>query len=421
MKSITLITLCLLGALPLFSQPYSEGRHTRHRFAQLTLGAEVAYFPALGSTQYLNNDGVLTSSSVPGLISPRLSIGGLHFWGHADFAVAFPIAGMQTHRSDDLSSIYDPGISTMAKWYPWAVTRDAIRPYLGFSTQSFSFRQNRTDAEVDRGPWRSRIVTPLMAGLTLMKGNHLFELGAQYNLLQQEMAYPVSPSRLGTMTLPPLTISAGYKLMLETTAGSERNWQNGKTQQLTEELGSQLNGWFVGIGPSSSWMIGPSPALFGLPSVKTPLADGVFFDIVGGYYWHKPDLNLNLAWRRMRTSSSGYGLHMQQKRNSLALECTKYLVDYHGFAPFIGPALSLESLEVSFNSPQDQTYEELTGTVGITAGWDIRPSRLDWFYLRTNLRWFPNVSMTPVDGTTARFQNLEVNFIQFVWMIGRKR
>jgi hypothetical protein len=102
------------------------------------------------------------------------------------------------------------------------------------------------------------------------------------------------------------------------------------------------------------------------------------------------------------------------------LESFKFLIDYHGFALFAGLNLSYEQFSV-----HEKEYQNLsTGTFdgikpGITFGWDIRPNRLQTWYLRTNLRYFPNLFVTMPGGGSVHFEQLEFNFIQLVVFPGR--
>ena len=64
-----------------------------------------------------------------------------------------------------------------------------------------------------------------------------------------------------------------------------------------------------------------------------------------------------------------------------------------------------------------QTYNENKFAVGIIFGWDIRPTRAEWWILRTNLRYTP-VSMK-VAGKKVNFDHLEFNVIQFTMFPGR--
>jgi hypothetical protein len=95
-------------------------------------------------------------------------------------------------------------------------------------------------------------------------------------------------------------------------------------------------------------------------------------------------------------------------------------VDYHGFVVFIGPALSLEWLNLTETKQQEVTIGNFRGLKpGITFGWDIRPNRLQAWYLRTNLRYFPNLGVRMPDDQHVPFDNIEFNFIQWVVFPGR--
>ncbi|MEM9022180.1 MAG: hypothetical protein AAGB22_00465, partial [Bacteroidota bacterium] len=50
----------------------------------------------------------------------------------------------------------------------------------------------------------------------------------------------------------------------------------------------------------------------------------------------------------------------------------------------------------------------------LTVGWDIRPNRIQWFLLRTNLRYFPRIRLDLGGDLTYRFDAFEFNFIQFI-------
>ena len=92
------------------------------------------------------------------------------------------------------------------------------------------------------------------------------------------------------------------------------------------------------------------------------------------------------------------------------------MFDYHGFVPFVGPALSYEKLSFveSFENTSSADVTENKISYGLTFGWDIRPNRIQSWILRTNLRWFPNLSLDVDTRSEISFDNLEFNFIQFI-------
>ncbi len=424
MKSaIFLLALSFVLLHGMLAQPYTKERHTRHRFAQLTLGADVVFFPSSGSTQYLSGTGQLISTRIPALAVPRIWVGGLHFWGHAEFGVAFPLGGIHAGKDPNLSTTFDPGVETIAKWYPWAVRSGKLRPYVGFSAQPIRYRQTVNGSSPQQGPNAWRMNVPFLAGLTYLKGAQLLEIGLIGLHGQRNLAYPVGLSRVEGSRLPALGLLASYRIYLDTTVGEEKNWVSGKTEETTRQLGKRLNGWYLGIGPSTAWHVGPQGAIAGLPAFKVPLVEGVFADLTVGYHWHKPGIHVGGLFRYIRHQTEAYGLSMDQRRLSTGLEATKLLGDYHGFVPFIGPILSVERLQANLGQEQTELLNEDQTSLrwGIAAGWDIRPTELHWFYLRTNVRWFPGLGMESSSGEQLRFQQLEVNFIQFVWMLGRRR
>jgi hypothetical protein len=74
-------------------------------------------------------------------------------------------------------------------------------------------------------------------------------------------------------------------------------------------------------------------------------------------------------------------------------------------------------MSTSVNGKQ---YEENRFALGVTFGWDIRVTKTGTGLLRTNLRYFPGLSMD-VNGEKMMFDHLEYNFIQWVQFIGRKK
>lgn len=80
------------------AQVYVE-KQTRHRFAQLTLGADIQSSFG-GQTTLFDRTGQSNSIDLPSITRPRLIIGGTHFWGHADFYVAFPVASPKGNSND---------------------------------------------------------------------------------------------------------------------------------------------------------------------------------------------------------------------------------------------------------------------------------------------------------------------------------
>ncbi|MBU1822222.1 MAG: hypothetical protein KKG00_12035, partial [Bacteroidetes bacterium] len=133
------------------------------------------------------------------------------------------------------------------------------------------------------------------------------------------------------------------------------------------------------------------------------------------------DMNLGVSYRGLRYGSSGYNTSLSYQRRSYTLEGYKFLGDYHGFVPFIGPTLALEDLK--FTDRNENTairYGQKKVALGVIFGWDIRITRSETWLLRTNLRYTPNLHLK-AEGKKVMFDQMEFNFIQFVWFPSRSK
>lgn len=220
--------LCLLCCSSgLQAQVYYE-QASRHRFAQLTLGVELESGWG-GQTNYLATDGRLLTQDLASTLRPRILIGGMHFWGHADFSIAFPLSYPE-QRTSNLNLAALSGVETIFKYYPFAVRRGGIRPYLGFSLAPFTFFQDNSILAMGEGPSRTYVRLPLKTGLTFSLANHLFDLGLTYNYANT-IDYPLSPELNTEITTPPLFAHLSYRYQLETTLSAERGWEDQPTSK----------------------------------------------------------------------------------------------------------------------------------------------------------------------------------------------
>jgi hypothetical protein len=303
------------------------------------------------------------------------------------------------------------GAETGARVFPWRIQHKKLRPYVGAAWLPNTYRQGESTKQV-------RHSFPLTTGLVFNSRKHLFEIGGGYNYGNSGNYY-ISPSEKAIVRTQPFWASVGYKVMLETTVGAERDWQSGRTKFLTDTLGKtgQLNGFTLGVGPSSAMFLKRSSHNEAtMPYLGNHKFASIFPEFGVGYYFHKPDLQLNVAYRAINSRLEAYGASQLATRKALTFEACKFFADYHGFAAFAGPAVSSEWLFVkeSNNNGGEKTFRSVGLRPGLTFGWDIRPNRLQSWYLRTNLRWFPNLAVRTPDGSSLAFDQLEFNFIQLV-------
>ena len=366
------------------AQVYIEGGNTRHRFAQMTLGVDARTMPAQGS------------SVDDALREARVIIGGTHFWGHAGFFIAIPV-----RRFGD--SPFRTRVETGARYYPWRLTRNAVRPWLGASLMSVAYEQGD-------GPTQGRVRWPLTGGLTYQRGNQLWSLGV--GAVQHDAKYPDSPTTTIPITMHPRWISLGYTRAFDLTLGAEPAWKSGETARAVEQrlAAGSLGGLTVGIGPSSAFFSRASPHLRDLGYAGQHRNARIFADIGVGYHFPRPDVQVGVAYRQNSSVVAAYGYEHKATRRAATIEAFKFLFDYHGFVPFVGPHLSREQLSVRGSVRGDATLWR----PGVTVGWDIRPDRLQSMILRTNLRYTPRLDAPVTGGRKVALDQVEFNFIQFV-------
>lgn len=411
MRNLIIVSFLMFVAFNLWSQLYVE-KQTRHRFAQLNIGLD--YQSSVGGNSFfINNNSELQSFELGTLSRPRFVIGGTHFWGHADFYIAIPLASPD-FSEEDYTVNFSSGVQTAFKVYPWRIQQNKLRPYAGISLNSNRFQQSTSFGQAsDRGftDW------PLMLGLTYNKGDYLVELGASWHYDNRE-DYFIARSTQAEIERPALYLNLSFRYLMDTTIPLESSWESGQSRERTEslEMEKALDGFFVGVGVSSAfWLsskdLGPEYDFLGR------FSNTRFPDFSVGHYWHKPDVNLVLNYRSYSAENNSFDVSEMARRRSFGLELYKFLFDYHGFVPFFGPSASMERLSYRLDDNRSVIYDvtDTQAELGFTFGWDIRPDRLQNWILRTNLRYYPWMNLQ-LDDQSVSFSALEFNFIQLIIM-----
>jgi hypothetical protein len=410
LKYYLLLFLCLLISLRVNAQDIESIKRTRHRFAQSTIGLDFQYGLRDSQQEYqLLEGGLKEKNTLASLSSLRLLIGGTHFWGHADFYLAFPIIR-------DRAAMFFTGIETGGRIYPWPIRHYAVRPFMGVAFNEQFYKQKE-------GPLVRWFAAPVSTGLTWSNGNNLFEVYLKQDLGGRPTYY-LSSSQTTSSVFPRTVIGVGYKRKFDTTVSAEKDWESGRTKIITDTLAARrkLSGITIGAGPSSSFFLRPSTHNSGdLDYVGEHISSGTFADIAVGWYSHRPDMQFQLSWRPVSSKVEAYGFQQSFHRNSLAAESYKFLFDYHGFSFFTGPSLSYESWKFieQRNGNNIRQIKKNRWQPGVVFGWDIRPNRIQTFYLRTHLRWYPGMKLNTGDGKAMHFDQLEFNYIQLVLFPGR--
>lgn len=413
-NTIQTLILLILSSQIVISQAYIN-KQSRHRFAQLSMGVDVETNFG-GIAKYLNENGEINTLDLPSTYTPRLLIGGTHFWGHADFYIAIPLLRTQFEENNQVIQ-YLRGVETVFKYYPWRIESDRIIPYLGFSIAPFYYEQSNNNIDYGNGPELNHTNFPLLGGITYNSGNHLFEFGVAWNYTNKQDYYINQTTKENIIT-PPVYMNFSYRYLLETTLSAEQDWESGRTKEITEKLATQnkLDGFYLGAGLSSAFWLGKNSYNENEKPYIESYTTSIMPDFTLGYYLHNTDLNIALGYRDYATSTNTYGTYQSLNRQSVVLELTKFLFDYHGFVPFVGPSVSYENLSFEEKILGNTTYDISDDKIGygLTFGWDIRPNRIQSWLLRTNLRWFPSMEVDINNNSTVSFNNLEFNFIQLI-------
>jgi len=401
--------LCWLLAQQLYAQPYMEER-SQHRFAQTYVGLNAQVSPALGSYSL-----GATPNHFPTTYRPRLEIGGLHFWGKVDFNMNFPLTGPSNIAISDSEALeYRHGTDLAVKYYPWRLKHGALRPFVGFSAQ-FNTLQIASIPNGNRED--GFILGALQSGLSFAQNG--WQLNAEC------LWFPNSKRRFyynreaaETLQMPPLLVSVGLRRYFDVTIQEEPHKQSGKMQKLANKLTQEkkLGTLTLGIAPSMAFfMAAPeqSGALQSLPRHKAK----IHWDLGLGYLFNDARWHVGISHRSYTSNVESFGLEHAIRRRVWSAEAIHFFWDYNGFVPFIGPSISWERwatalFENDVQQRPTQRSEKLH--LGIIMGWDILASPLETWVLRTNMRYYPFLNISQADGSNARVDQFEFNFIQVV-------
>lgn len=412
--------LCVFLLLFSVSEAYAQlyrSEKTQHRFAQTYVGFNTQFAPASGKL-YAGEE----STPFPAMAFPRLSIGGLHFWGHVDFTMNFALASLGDFQLKDGSTLSYGAMGDLGvRLYPWAVRFGGLRPYAGFMLTPIQIGLEDT-------PLGSRY-DGFTAGDGLLGFSFATKKGWQFHAeaqvaVKKRYNFYTSPSQRETFHLPRTFFSVGLVKYFDVTLREERGKFTGEYKKIEKELieKKKLNSFSLAIAPSSSHFF-HSPRYSEAHRQAVPRLKGDFnWDIGLGYLFHKAKWHVGLSYRSSQGGTEAYGVEHVIRRESLAFEAFKFLLDYNGFVPYLGPSISYERWATG-----EFIHDEQAGEIqrtrmfspGIIFGWDIVPSPLEFWLLRTNLRYYPMQEIKDLNGKSSRVDQFEFNFIQFVFYPNR--
>lgn len=410
MKQILIVLILILTSNLVQAQVYMQEK-SKHRFAQTYVGFNTQIVPAQG--QFVSGG---SSNEFPTLISPRFTIGGLHFWGKWDFNVNIPLAHLgDKNLLDETDYFFLPGADLSARYYPWRMEFGKLRPYAGLSVNQMVFNLDHDE----QGSRDDMFFTasPLAGVSYAYKG---WQLNAELMWLPtNKKEFYTSRNQKEVFHLPQNYFSVGIEKYFDTTLKEEKGYKNGSTANKENAFRKKgkLNSFSIGIAPSGAYFL-QAPKFSQGEQQSLPRHKGVFnWDFGVGYLFHDAGLHLGFSYRDYSSNSNSYGLEHVIRRKSVAFEVLKFFWDYNGFVPFIGPSISYERWGAA-EFDNDVMTNEISRTKmlapGIVFGWDIIASPLETWILRTNLRYYPLQKVKDPTGEISRMDQFEFNIIQLV-------
>lgn len=390
-----------------------EKTKSRYQFAHTYFGLETELLPQENEFTTLDSYGNLKTNPLPFSSSTRFIIGGTHFWSHADFYVSIPLLEFALSKSKDAK--ISNGVLTGFKYFPFKLKANSVRPFVGVGFGGAPFQQKAFNGE---GSVKNNRQWYYEGGLTFRrKGNRLFELGTRF-FPKKDYNYYISRDIQQEFKLNNFSFLFSYKKLFDFTQSyakpSMRKFVADVYQSLEENKG--LSTFSVGFGYSATIPLEKIELSKRIPFLNQETTQNGNIELGFGYYLHRLDAAIRLSYRPLKQKESAYEYSSQMRTNSFAFETFKFIGDYHGFVPFVGPYLALNNYNYKETDEGEKIYSFVENKLayGLVFGWDIRISDVDWLILRTNMRYTPNLNFKN-NGLNYTNQQLEFNFIQLVY------
>lgn len=384
---------------------------SRFSFAQRYLGLSLSVVPNPGIVDLAPGSMTSNELDLPTMLAPRLVVGGLHFWEHADLYVSFAPYWFRTSKPDGTSTRFSLGLEAGVKIYPWALAPGTLRPFGGVAWSVNSYRQGD-------GPTITRHQMPVMLGAAWRTTFGMFEVGASFHLLGASSDYSLERDQAGRFQPQVLDFWLSYRYLFDSTREYINESRSGRLLQryIEFEKEGRLSAWEIALGPSSAFPF-TGNEFSGDGAFLSDLKRPTFApDIAVGYYWHQIDAVVRANYRFFYSSDDGYGRKHTYTRHSLSVDAVKFIVDYQGFLPFVGGGISLERLDYEVDDdriPEERSFGQYKAGLSLIVGWDVRPYESSSWVLRTNLRFTPGLDLR-TGGDKVAFDYIEFNFFQLV-------
>lgn len=395
------ITICCLNTS-------AWTQKSRYRFAETYVGLATEFSPQQQSFAQIEN-WTLIHKKLPSQLHPRILIGGTHFWGHADFYLSIPLTSIPLSGSKEAS--YSNNVITGFRFFPFKLKGNSLRPFAGFGF-------NQMSLQLGSGPIYGNWQTFAEAGLSYRTRQHfIFGLSAYY-FQNTTFQTALNREQFSKTKLNNFSFSLSIKKAIDFSRSYENESNKRFFAKLKEELSQEhkLNTYSVGLGLSAYIPLERSEHASRKVFFNDEIEGNVGLDAAFGYYFHQTDAAIRLSYRRHKQEETAFDCSYSLKKQSVALEAFKFLFDFHGFVPFVGPFVARDHYRLKERDVQNTVTNQIDGSwsYGLVFGWDIRLSETDFFILRTNLRYNPKVDLK-LNGLTYTSNAIEFNFIQLVF------
>jgi hypothetical protein len=299
------------------------------RFAWTTFGVDMLIIGG-GQIDYFKAGNTGTTKFGSTLL-PRLSIGGIHFWGHADFNVSFglPFLALSNTPSEWKNILNNEGIETSARLYPWKIKPNSVQPFMGvgFRLKEFSLGEDRST--YSKGyPEFQRMTTPVHIGLSYLTRKSIFSFSAYYNP-QLSSNYYSTPSQAGILQLDTWSFGISMSRYWDTDQ-SMRNRKSVQQLNLRDSIlrkEKRMSAWYWGIGPSAALQMSRSEFLKEHhPYLYDDFAGGIMADLTFGRFFEKPDMNIGISYRTLGMKLQAFETDLRMRRHSFMLEVYKNIL-----------------------------------------------------------------------------------------------
>lgn len=385
---------------------YSQ--NNRYRFAETYFGFEAEFVSENNSFSYFNNEGEKKIGDIPSSITPRLLIGGTHFWGHADFYISIPLSQIKLNGNQKLSSSND--IFTGFRVLPWKLKNGAVRPYAGVGF-------NSKQLQLEGGPIYTNWQWYYEGGINYRFKNKIVGLEMKY-FPKNEYQAAISRNEFDLTKVSPYAFALNYKIVFDATAGYSTEGSKKYMKRIYDKAkeSGALSAFSFGLGLSALIPLDKTELASQKAFFNDEIEGNVSFDLGIGYYYNPLDAVVRVSYRPLKQEETAFDYTYQLNKHSVALEAFKFIGDYHGFVPFVGPYISMDHYSLKEKDFGNTIINENSSRLGygLVFGWDIRQTNVDYLILRTNLRYTPEMDYK-AGGYKFTSDQLEFNFIQLVY------